>query len=67
MIERQVAKLKESTEYAFLTDNAKKAAELGIRKQKHSAFYYRLTELKEKIDVFKDMFYAKVPKHEEYH
>ena len=43
-------------------DNVNRAIELRNQKQKHSDFFFRLHELKEKIEVYNEIFRSKVPK-----
>ena len=50
-----------------MSELARIAVERSMRRRKHSPFYYRLTELTQKISLFKEMFYSKMPKHEEIH
>lgn len=44
--------------------NLEKARMIADSKQVHSAFYYKLLELNEKISLFTDVFYSKMPSHQ---
>ena len=43
-------------------DNVNQAIELRNQKQKHSDFFFKLHELKERIEVYNEIFRSKVPK-----
>ncbi len=43
-------------------ENVNMAIELRNQKQKHSDFFFRLHELKERIEVYNEIFRSKVPK-----
>ena len=39
------------------------AIELRYQKQKHTDFFFKLAELKERIEVYNEVFRSKVPKY----
>jgi len=41
----------------------KAAIELRYQRQKHSDFFFKLAELKERIEVYNEVFRSKVPKY----
>jgi|APSaa5957512535_1039671.scaffolds.fasta_scaffold32902_3 hypothetical protein len=47
--------------YWALPENVRSAIDVANLKKKHSDFYYRLRVLNEKIHVFTDVFYDKMP------
>jgi hypothetical protein len=44
-----------------LPENVRNAIDLANMKSKHSSFYHRLETLNDKIFVFRDVFYGRVP------
>lgn len=47
--------------YWALPPNVRNAIDLAKMKSQHSAFYYRLQTLNDKIFVFRSIFYSKMP------
>ena len=60
-IEIRIKKWKESEGYSKLPENARLAVESGMRRQKHSDFYYRLKELTERLYLFTAEYDKRVP------
>ena len=50
-------------QYWALPENVRKAIDMAKMKKKHSDFYYRLRLLNDKIHIFTDIFYSKVPQY----
>ena len=50
--------------YSNLPENVVAAIEQAREKQKHSAFYYTLRGLNEKIKIYKGNFLNKIPRHQ---
>lgn len=48
-------------EYWKLPENVRKAIDTANMKSKHSQFYDKLQSLNDKIYVFKDVFYTRIP------
>lgn len=44
-------------------ENLHHAVELRMGKQKHTDFYFKLHELKERIEVYNEIFLTRVPKY----
>jgi hypothetical protein len=44
-------------------DNIKNAIQIWTKKQKHTEFYYRLHVLKERIDIYNEIFMSRIPKY----
>lgn len=44
-------------------ENLHHAVELRMTKQKHTDFYFKLHELKERIEVYNEIFLSRVPKY----
>ena len=53
-------------EYWSLPENVRNAIDIGKRNKKHSDFYYKLSDLTQKIQVYKKVFYSKTPKYEKH-
>ena len=49
------------TNNEYLPENVRNAIAKSASKSKHSDFYYRLRNLNEKIKIYTDNFYDKVP------
>lgn len=47
-----------------MPENVRNAIDVAYMKKKHSDFYYRLKKLNDKIHVFTNIFYNKVPKYQ---
>ena len=47
--------------YWALPENVRNAIDVAKMKSKHSAFYYRLQTLNDKIFIFRHMYYDKMP------
>lgn len=50
-----------NSNFSMLPKNVQDAIKLSKKKDKHSPFYYKLKNLKEKITLYKGIFYDKVP------
>lgn len=55
---------KQNKQYIALPDNVKQAIDKAQSKAAHSDFYYRLQTLNDKIYVFRNVFYTKVPSYQ---
>ena len=44
-----------------LPPNVRAAIEKSQQKAKHSEFYYKLSDLNQKIGLYKKIFYSKIP------
>ena len=51
-------------EYHRLPPNVQHAIDLAEIKKKHSAFFYKLETLNDKIFVFRELYYSKMPQHQ---
>ena len=51
-------------QYWALPENVRKAIDMAKMKKRHSDFYYKLTLLNEKINIFTNIFYSKVPQYQ---
>lgn len=52
---------KKDENFHLLPKNVQQAIKTSKMKAKHSEFYYKLKNLKDRIVVFQDMFYDKIP------
>ena len=52
-----------SDNFNQLPEAVRQAIENGMLRAKHSAFYYRLKDLNDKIKIYNAVFKNKVPKH----
>ena len=50
--------------YWALPENVRHAIDLSKKKSKHSDFYNKMSDVMEKIQVYKMIFYSNQPKHE---
>ena len=55
-----------NSQYWALPENVRAAIDVAKTKKKHSDFYYKLRLLNEKIHVFTDVFYGKMPNYQMY-
>ena len=53
--------------YMRLPENVRAAIELSRERSKHSEFYYKLRGLNERIKIYKNHFYHKVPYYQRAH
>ena len=53
-------------EYWKLPENVRNAIDVAKMKAKHSQFYYRLQTLNDKIFVFRNIYYTKIPYYHRY-
>ena len=44
-------------------ENIEHAIDLRLKKQKHSDFYFKLNNLKDRIEVYKEIFQTRVPRY----
>ena len=59
--------LLQTERFRCLPEQVRAAIELSHQKQKHSEFYYRLRGLNERIKIYKENFYEKVPSYQKKH
>lgn len=51
-------------QYWQLPENVRNAIDVAKMKAKHSEFYYRLQTLNDKIFVFRNIYYNKIPNYQ---
>lgn len=60
--QQDIERLKKSC--SQLPTNVQQAIMVAAKKKKHSDYFYRLSDLNDKIHIFTKMFYGKQPQHE---
>ena len=54
---------KDIMKHEIIDDNVLSAIDMRMHKQKHTDFFYKLDELKDRIDVYNELFRSNIPKY----